>query len=147
MQKFDLVWYDYLHSQIALQSARGIRLQRAGSLEAWMRALCLHHGSSRSGRTDFARHALESRQFAPLIISETPARALIPVQNGADSSLIYASWERIAHLEQTEKNRCRMTFVDGLSVSFDHGLRLQRLYLRTDYLMRSLGGYSSQSSQ
>lgn len=154
----DYLYYDYAKSAVCLKSESSSIWQKAASLQSWLNAACLANGSTLEGRRRAFTHLMGQRKFIPVLVSLDPLELYLPDAAIHDAGIRYLSFGEIASIDpvrtegktgafgsrKAEENRCRITFKDGLSLSFE-GVRMQRLYDRAKLYIRLL--YSSQSSQ
>lgn len=138
--------YDYLHACVRLHFAGGQMEVRAPSLNSYLNGLCQQAGSCLKTARQVYTRRMRQRKYIPVLIQLQPPLLFLPSTSVKTDSLCYVNFARIAAIEEDkEKNRCIITFVDGLQLKTENYRRMERNYLNAEWYLARL--YSSQSSQ
>lgn len=146
LEHTDYILYDYLHSCVQLHRKSEIRLQQSVSLERFWQQICIRRGCDLQGQRSAYRLIMKQTKHLPIYLPGHPPLLFLPTGSRRSADLCYLNFSRIVSLHpDPDKNRCLITFDDGLVLKTGSTEMLQRNYLKAERYLKLI--YSSQSSQ
>ncbi len=145
LERFNLIYYDYLHSRIVLENQAGQEFCKASSLRAFVNEQALCYGRSLQGCEQSVSRIMNLRKYRPILISTCPLIVLVPDHSWKSGDLKLIQVGNLVSFRMVEKSRCLLSFQDGQILEMEEGKRLFRLLNETLTWMNYI--FSSQSSQ
>lgn len=142
LKKCDVIYYDFLQSQVILKNQNSQYAISHLSLNMFLSRCAQSFGHSLLGQKEAYKSMMHAKKWIPILLSQNPLLFFLPIKQG--DLTIYINYSRLEHHPQ-QKDRSTLSFVDDFQLEGLQTNQVERNYLNAKWYLNKI--YSSQSSQ